>query len=87
MRVVCVWRRASDYGRTVEEWLTEFERRTGVEIESIDPDSIEGESLCRAYDIVEYPTIIAIDNDGGVLALWRGEMLPTFDEVNYWVLQ
>ena len=71
----------------VEEWLTEFERRTGVEIESLDPDSREGESLCRAYDVVEYPTILALNDDGGVLALWRGQMLPTFDEVNYWVMK
>lgn len=87
MRVICVWRRESDYGRTVEEWLTEFERRTGVEIESLDPDTREGESICRAYDIVEYPTIIAIDNNGGVLSVWKGRNLPTFDEVNYWVMK
>ncbi len=87
MRVVCIWRRSSDYGRMVEEWLTEFERRTGVEIESLDPDSREGESLCRAYDVVEYPTILALNDDGSVLALWRGQMLPTFDEVNYWMMK
>lgn len=87
MRVACVWREASDYGRMVREWLTEFERRTGVEIESLDPDSPEGERLCRAYDIVEYPTIIAIDNQGKTLEVWRGQMLPRFDEVNYWVMQ
>lgn len=87
MRVVCIWRRDSDYGRTVEEWLTEFERRTGAEIESLDPDSREGESLCRAYDVVEYPTILALNDDGSVLSLWRGQMLPTFDEVNYWVMK
>lgn len=87
MRVACVWRRESDYGRMVEEWLTEFERRTGTEIENIDPDTRDGAGFCRAYDIVEYPTLIALNDDGGVLAVWRGQMLPTFDEVNYWVMQ
>lgn len=85
MRVVCVWRERSDYGRTVEEWLTEFERRTGKEIESLDPDAKEGESFCRAYDVVEYPTILALNDDGSVLAEWRGTMLPLFDEVSYWL--
>ena len=85
MRVVCVWREQSDYGRAVEEWMMEFERRTGKEIESLDPDSKEGESFCRAYDVVEYPTILALGDDGSVLATWRGTMLPLFDEVSYWV--
>lgn len=85
MRVVCVWRDQSDYGRAVEEWMTEFERRSGKEIESLDPDTKDGESFCRAYDVVEYPTILALGDDGAVLASWRGTMLPLFDEVSYWV--
>lgn len=80
-----MWRERSDYGRTVEEWITMFERQTGKEIESLDPDSKEGESFCRAYDVVEYPTILALGDDGSVLATWRGTMLPLFDEVSYWV--
>ena len=84
MRVVCVWRRESDYGRMMEEWLTEFEQRTGVEVESIDPDGRDGVGFCLAYDIVEYPTLLALDNDGAVLDLWKGQSLPTFDEVSYW---
>ena len=48
MRVVCIWRRESDYGRIVEEWIHEFERRTGAEVEDINSDSREGEGLCRA---------------------------------------
>ena len=84
MRVVCVWREGYDYSRMMEEWLTEFEHRTSKEVESIDPGSQEGESFCRAYDIVEYPSILALDDSGAVLAMWRGTTLPTFDEVAYW---
>lgn len=85
MRIVCVWREHSDYARMMEEWLQEFERRTGQEIESLDPDTRDGESFCRAYDIVEYPTLVAVDDNGGALAMWRGKSLPTFDEVAYWL--
>lgn len=87
MRLVCVWRRESDYGRTMEEWLTEFERRTGMEVESMSPDGRDGAGFCRTYDIVEYPTLLALDDDGSVLAMWRGQTLPTFDEVNYWAMK
>lgn len=84
MRIVCVWRDQSDYGRMVEEWLTEFERRNDFEIESLDPDTGEGESFCRAYDVVQYPTMVAVSEDGTARAMWQGKDLPTFDEVGYW---
>lgn len=79
-----MWREGEDYSRAVEEWMGEFERRTGKEIESMSPDGREGASFCQTYDIVEYPTIIALGNDGAVLNLWRGKQLPLFDEVSYW---
>lgn len=85
MRVVCIWRRESDYGRIVEEWIHEFERRTGAEVEDINPDSREGEGLCRAYDIVEYPTILVLGENGQALGTWRGKDLPRFDEASYWL--
>ena len=85
MRVVCVWRRESDYGRETEEWIRDLERRTGREVESMTPDSREGENFCRAYDIVEYPTIVAVGPDGKELATWRGRQLPLLDEVAYWM--
>lgn len=87
MRVVCVWREGEEYSRSVSEWLEEFRRRTGREIESVDPQTRDGEGLCRTYDVVEYPTILALDERGGVLEMWRGRMLPTFDQVNYWTMQ
>lgn len=85
MRLVGVWREGEDYSRSVEEWIEEFKRRTGREVESLNPDTGEGESICRAYDVVEYPTIMALGDDGAVLGVWRGKILPTFDEVAYWV--
>lgn len=87
MRVVCVWREGEDYSLNVEEWLDEFGRRTGKEIESVNPDTPEGETLCRVYDVVEYPTFLALAEDGAVLEVWRGKNLPLFDEVNYWTMK
>lgn len=84
MRVVCVWRENEDYSRAVEEWLMEFERRTGRAVETLSPDGREGVEFCRAYDIVEYPTIMALGENGSVLSMWRGKQLPLFDEVAYW---
>lgn len=85
MRVVCVWREGQDYSRAVEEWLTEFERRTGRRIESLSPDGREGVQFCQTYDVVEYPTFLALGENGEVRGEWRGAQLPLFDEVAYWL--
>lgn len=86
MRVVCVWREGEDYSRTVEEWLTDFERRTGKRIESLSPDGREGAQFCATYDIVEYPTMVVLGDDGAVLEMWRGASMPLFDQVSYYAV-
>ena len=84
MRVVCIYRDREDYTRTVEEWLENFRRQTGKEIETMSPD--ESPAFCETYDIVEYPTIVALDNQGTVLSEWRGQKLPLINEVAYYVI-
>lgn len=87
MRVVIVWKDYTDYSREVIEWMREFKRRTGVDLETLDPDTREGESFARTYDIVQYPTIIAIAEPNGVeQKRWAGTPLPLIDEVNFYVI-
>ena len=70
MRVVIIWREGEGYSRTVSDWLRDFERRTGKQLESYSPDDGGGLSLCRAYDVVEYPTMMALDDYGRLLQRW-----------------
>ena len=84
MRVVCIYRDNQDYSRTVAEWLDNFRRQTGREIETLDPDT--NTSFCEAYDIVEYPTILALGEAGDVRASWRGRDPPLINEVLYYML-
>lgn len=81
MRIVVVYRAASEHRMAVETFLHDYHFRTGRDIEVMDPDSREGMSFCRLYDIVEYPTIIAIGPDGAMYQQWRGANLPTISEV------
>lgn len=84
MRVVCIYRENQDYSRNVNEWLENLRRQTGRELEVIDPDKNVG--FCEAYDVVEYPTILAIGNDGEVHASWRGRDLPLINEVLFYMI-
>lgn len=85
MPVKVVYRFQGEYARRIDEYLHDFQRRTGQSIERLDPDTPEGASLCRLYDIVEYPTILATSEDGQLRNMWRGVALPTIDEVSYYV--
>lgn len=84
MRVVVVYKQATDYARQVDDFLFEFERRLGRALETIDPESRDGIGFCETYDIVEYPTIVALSDDGQVQNTWRGLPLPTISEVSYY---
>ena len=84
MRVVCIYREGQDYSRSVDEWIENVRRQTGHEIETMNPDVNTG--LCEAYDVVEYPTILALDERGAVRASWRGRELPLINEVLYYMV-
>lgn len=84
MRVVVVYRDNSEQARDVIDYLHDFKQRTGRDLDTLDPDSIEGEQFCRAYDIVEYPTVIAVADNAVMQNMWRGLPLPTISELSYY---
>ena len=85
MKVVVLWRDNTDYAREVMMWMEDFKHHTGKEVESLDPDTVEGEIFARARDIMEYPSVVAVSDDGVVLKHWRGTPMPQIEEVSYYV--
>lgn len=85
MKVVVVYKSESDTARSVLDFLRDFERQTGHVLETLEPDSSEGIQFCTAYDIVEYPTMIALSDDSRMLNMWSGVPLPTISEVSFYV--
>jgi hypothetical protein len=85
VKVVIVYKDESDHAREVLDYLRDFERQTGHVLETIDPDTVDGADFCRTYDIVEYPSVIALSSTGTLQNLWRGRPLPTISEVSYYV--
>lgn len=85
MRTLIVYKEQSDHAREVIDYLRDFARQTGHTIETLDPDTRDGASFCRTYDIVEYPSVVAMSDDGKLQNLWRGRPLPTISEVSYYV--
>ncbi len=85
MSVRVIYKEASDHSRDTVTFLHDFERRTGVSLDVLDPDTRDGAEICRLYDIVQYPAILATDESGVMLNAWQGLPLPTIDEVSYYV--
>jgi hypothetical protein len=84
MRTFIVYREQSDHARAVETFMHDFAKQTGREIETISPDTPEGARLCEVYSLVEYPSMVALDDNGIVQNMWRGLPLPTISEVSYY---
>lgn len=84
MKVVVVYKDESDHAREVIDYMRDFEHQTGHKIEVIDPDTPAGDSFCRAYGVVEYPTVLALSDDSQMQSMWRGRPLPTIHEVSYY---
>lgn len=85
MRLVLLWNEETDYASEVREWLRDFQHDApDVKIESLDPQVDEGERLAQVYDVVRYPAILSLDNDGRLLQIWDGTPMPQIDQVAYW---
>ena len=84
MRVVVITKDQTDYAREVSDYVFEFERRTGHELEILDPESREGISFTTTYDILEFPTIVALSESSQMLNMWKGRPLPTISDLSYY---
>lgn len=84
MRVVVVYKEQSEHARTVEEFLRFFEQVTGRKLETMEPETRDGIGFCTTYDIMQYPTVIALTDDGQILNKWPGLPLPTVNEVSFY---
>ncbi|MBQ2638465.1 hypothetical protein IJF91_00115 [Candidatus Saccharibacteria bacterium] len=83
MKVVMVTRQDTDYTRESMDWISEFERETGIEVLIEDPETISGELFATHHDIVQYPCVCVLrDDDSKVIAKWAGK-LPQIQEVTY----
>lgn len=80
--MVVLYRPNSEFGRKTEEFVHEFQYRHGdTKVEVTDIDSRDGGSMASLYDVMQYPAILALRDDGSTLKIWQGSDLPLMDEV------
>lgn len=82
MKVVILYRPESEHARAVDTFIRDFSaRNSSIKIEIVDVDAREGIAMVSLYDIMDYPAIIAMADDGSVLSMWQGDSLPLMDNV------
>lgn len=82
MKVLVLYRPESEHGRIVEEFIHEFQRVHSEErLEVLNIDSRDGSATASLYDVMRYPAILILQNDGYLSKSWEGDSLPLMDEV------
>lgn len=84
MKVVVLYRPNSDHSRIVEDFASDLSRRYDARIDLISLDTRDGSSTASLYDIIEYPAVLALTNDGQLIKDWQGTNLPLMNEVSYY---
>jgi hypothetical protein len=82
MKVLILYRPQSEHGRSVEEFIREFQyRHAGHRLEALNIDTRDGWATANLYDIVQYPAVLVLQDNGSVQQMWAGGQLPLMNEV------
>lgn len=84
MKVVILYRPNSEHASEVEAYVRDFQRQfveAGQKIEMVSMDSREGVAQASLYDIMQFPAILAVANDGSILNAWIGMPLPLMNDI------
>jgi len=68
----------------VLEFVHDYEYRTGRKLSLYDLNTREGAAVASLYDVMQYPAVIAVANDGQLLQSWQGGSLPLMNDVMYY---
>ncbi len=82
MKILILYRPNSEHGRLVEDFIRNFQNQYADQrLEVLDIDSRDGSAAASLYDVVQYPAILVVQNDGYIQKSWVGDQIPLLDEV------
>lgn len=86
MKVVVLYRPNSEHERSVEEFVHDLEYRSHSQrkVELVSLDTRDGSAMASLYDVVQYPAILALQDNGQLLKDWQGTTMPLVNEVSYY---
>jgi hypothetical protein len=83
MKVLVLYRPESEHSRLVEEFIRDLQHRVAdARLEVLNIDTRDGSATATLYDVVQYPAVLVLQNDGYVSKFWQGmEVPPLLDEI------
>lgn len=84
MKVLVFYRPNSEHARIVEEFVHDLQRQHDVDERHLvvyDIDSREGSAMASLYDLMSYPSLIVVGDDGAFVKSWTDGSLPLMNEV------
>ena len=84
MKLVVLYRTNSEEHSKVEELVDDFKRSyPKSKIDILNVDSRDGIATASIYDILRYPSILAVQDDGTLIESWQGvESLPRVGDLS-----
>lgn len=83
VKLLVLYRPNSEHESDVESYVRDFQRRydVGKKIEMVSLNTRDGAATASLYDVVSYPAILVLGDDGSMVGFWQGMPLPLMDEV------
>jgi hypothetical protein len=83
MKLLILYRPNSEHATDVESFVRDFQARhnVGNKLQLVSINTREGAATANLYDVMAYPSILALADNGSVINLWQGQPLPLMDEV------
>jgi len=83
VKLLVLYRPESEHATAVESFVRDYQGRydSGRKLELVSLNTRDGAATASLYDVMDYPAILVLANDGSVLNIWQGVPLPLMDEV------
>ena len=83
MKVIALYHPNSEFAGMAQDYVRDYHRKyqDRPKIELLSLDTVKGSELAGIYDVVRYPAILAVAQDGSLQKLWQDRPFPLFDEV------
>lgn len=82
--MVVLSRSGTEYSRSVDDLVRDLEREHLARIDVVDLNSRDGSSTASLYDIMQYPAILVMQDNGQLVKDWQGTNLPPKGEISYY---
>lgn len=83
MKVTILYKPNSETETRVEEYVRDFQRRTGHNLNLLDAESREGIELAKIHDILAFPAILVTEEDSAFVQAWTEiDKWPTISELS-----